>query len=48
MSLQPEMFNQICSGAKQIEIRLYDEKRQKIQKGDLITLTSVSAGTKSV
>lgn len=36
MKLQSEPFGQIKSGTKKIEIRLFDEKRQKIQVGDTI------------
>lgn len=33
-------FNDIARGAKTIESRLFDEKRQKIQLGDEITFTN--------
>ncbi|MBQ1852397.1 MAG: ASCH domain-containing protein, partial [Lachnospiraceae bacterium] len=36
MQLQPEPFDLIKSGAKTIELRLYDEKRRKIRIGDEI------------
>lgn len=36
MKLSTEPFNQIASGAKVIESRLYDEKRQQIALGDEI------------
>ena len=36
MKLQPEYYNYILNGTKRIEIRLYDEKRQKIKIGDTI------------
>lgn len=36
MKLQPEYFNYILNGTKRIEIRLNDEKRQKIKLGDKI------------
>ena len=36
MKLQPEYYNYILNGTKRIEIRLYDEKRQKIVLGDTI------------
>ena len=36
LKLQPEYFNYIQNGTKRIELRLYDEKRQKIQIGDSI------------
>ena len=40
MNLRPEPFVMIQSGKKTIELRLYDEKRQKIQVGDTITFTN--------
>ena len=36
MSLQPKYFDFIKDGTKRIELRLYDEKRQSIQIGDII------------
>ncbi len=42
MSLASEPFEQIASGSKTIELRLYDEKRQKIKTGDLIEFTDLS------
>ena len=36
MNLQPEFYNYVTNGTKRIEIRLYDEKRQKINIGDKI------------
>jgi broad specificity phosphatase PhoE len=36
MGLQDKYFNFIKSGTKRLELRLYDEKRQKIRVGDLI------------
>ena len=36
MKLQPEYYNFILNGTKRIEIRLFDEKRQKIKIGDTI------------
>ena len=44
MNLNPEPFEQIKSGKKTIELRLYDEKRQKIKEGDRITFTNTSTG----
>ena len=44
MTLRPEPFAKIKSGAKTIELRLYDEKRQKIQVGDVIIFTSTESG----
>lgn len=36
MNLQKKNFDDIVSGKKTIEIRLLDEKRSKIHKGDII------------
>lgn len=36
MKLQPRYYNYIKNGTKRIEIRLYDEKRQKINLGDIV------------
>ena len=36
MKLQPKYYNFIINGTKRIEIRLNDEKRQKIKIGDII------------
>ena len=36
LKLQPKYFNYINNGTKRIELRLYDEKRQKIAIGDTI------------
>ena len=36
MNLQPRYFDFIKDGTKRIELRLYDEKRQSIQLGDII------------
>lgn len=36
MKLQPKYYDYILNGTKRIEIRLYDEKRQKIKIGDTI------------
>lgn len=40
MRLHKEPFESIKSGNKTYELRLYDEKRQKIRAGDLICFTS--------
>ena len=37
MGLQPEYFNAIKNGNKKYELRLNDEKRKIIKKGDIIT-----------
>ena len=44
MKLRPDPFAKIRSGAKTIELRLFDEKRQQIKAGDLITFTNTSNG----
>ncbi len=36
LKLQPRYYEYILVGTKDIEIRLYDEKRQKINIGDII------------
>jgi len=36
MNLQPKYYDYIKNGTKRIELRLFDEKRQKIQLGDEI------------
>lgn len=36
MKLAPEPFEMIKSGAKTIELHLYDEKRRKIHVGDVV------------
>ena len=36
MKLQSDYYNFILNGTKRIEIRLFDEKRQKIKIGDTI------------
>lgn len=40
MKLQNKFFNMILNGDKQFEVRINDEKRQKIKKGDLINFES--------
>ena len=44
MKLQPAPFEKIRSGGKTIELRLYDEKRQKIKVGDRIVFTNTESG----
>ena len=41
MHLLPEPFEQIKSGNKQIEIRLWDEKRQTVRLGDAIAFSKL-------
>ena len=42
MNLASEPFEQIKSGAKTIELRLYDEKRQNVSEGDTIIFSNLS------
>ena len=44
MRLHDEPFKLIQAGTKTIELRLYDEKRQQIQVGDIIEFTSRATG----
>ena len=46
MKLQNEPFIAIKNGMKTIEMRLYDEKRQKINIGDEIVFTNILTGEK--
>ncbi len=39
MKLRPRPFSAVASGQKRIELRLFDEKRRKIQVGDRIRFT---------
>ena len=41
MKLQDSPFRKIQKGLKTIELRLYDEKRQKVQVGDQIEFTNL-------
>ena len=44
MKLKIGPFEQIRSGNKTIELRLYDEKRQKVKIGDRIVFSNVETG----
>lgn len=44
MKLNNEPFLQMKYGMKKIEMRLYDEKRRKIKKGDMIEFCNVETG----
>ncbi len=44
MKLRPIPFAAIQSGRKTLELRLYDEKRQKIKIGDTIVFTQTETG----
>ena len=48
MKLNPFPFSQIENGYKVIELRLYDEKRRKIQIGDRIVFTNTENPSKSI
>ena len=43
MQLQPSPFEMIRDGTKTIELRLFDEKRQKIRIGDTISFTNTAS-----
>lgn len=42
MKLNPVPYELIMNGQKTIELRLFDEKRQQIKKGDTIIFSNVS------
>ena len=44
MKLQNNPYNSILYGNKDIEMRLYDEKRRLINKGDKICFTNIDTG----
>lgn len=44
MKLNNGPFNMMKNGQKDIEMRLYDEKRQQIKKGDTIEFTNITSG----
>lgn len=45
MSVKTKYYNLLKSGKKTIELRLFDEKRQKIKVGDMITFSDSSDST---
>ncbi len=45
MKLASQPFTMIASGLKTIELRLYDEKRQKIKIHDIIRFKNISDGS---
>ena len=45
MRLHPGPFERIKSGAKKVECRLYDEKRQQLAVGDQIVFVNRADGT---
>ena len=48
MGLQSKYFDYIKNGTKRIELRLFDEKRQKIRLGDIIEFTNPDGETLAV
>jgi ASC-1-like (ASCH) protein len=44
MNLVPWAFEEVKSGRKDIEVRLNDEKRQKMNVGDIIVFTNTETG----
>lgn len=44
MKLAPSPYEMIASGKKTIELRLFDEKRSQIKKGDVIIFTQTLSG----
>ena len=46
MNLQPGPFKAIESGLKDIEMRLYDDRRKKIKVGDIIMFTNTETDEK--
>lgn len=44
MKLNPEYYNLVANGEKTIEVRLLDEKRQKLREGDYLAFTNTSNG----
>lgn len=48
MKLKLPPFEKIKNGSKKIELRLYDEKRQKVQVGDFIEFTCLDDATKKI
>lgn len=44
MKLCAQPFDMISSGEKSVEIRLYDEKRRKLKKGDEIEFSLIEDG----
>ena len=44
MNLHPEPFELIKRGIKDVEMRLYDERRKPIKIGDLIEFNNITTG----
>lgn len=47
MKVQEKYYNLLKSGIKTIELRLYDEKRQKIKVGDELTFENLNSPSDS-
>lgn len=47
LNIQPKYYNYILNGTKRIELRLYDEKRSKININDVIKFTNSEDQTMS-
>ena len=45
MNLVPWAFEEVKSGRKDIEVRLNDEKRQKMNVGDIIVFTNTETAS---
>ena len=48
MNLYPKAFESIVYGSKKVEMRLNDEKRQKIKIGDLIVFTNIESKKEAI
>ncbi len=48
MNLQELPFRMIVAGIKTIELRLYDDKRQKLNVGDKIVFTNASSESENI
>ena len=48
MKLHPRPFAKIKDGSKTIELRLYDEKRQRISVGDTLRFVNTENGAEAV
>ena len=48
MKLHTKPFDEISSGSKTIELRLYDEKRRQVKVGDEIEFTELTKGKRRV
>lgn len=48
MKLAPQPFDLIACRQKTIELRLYDEKRQRIKQGDRIVFTNTNDESKAI